>query len=283
MRVTKLLVRTTEVAAATVGVIAVAAPESPPGRAVRRVGARVTRDVRYFAASAPGIGYRLAGRSPDPNVSDDILADRVRSTIGPLEKRLDIPRVHVMVEDHVALLHGDVPNAGDAGRVEDAVLHVSGIDGVESHLHVGLIDGDTRPSEGTVTMPSDAYENLVDAARGAGASHPVAAVHAVLCGFADRVPEHERAQLLGQLPSDVRALTGPPRRHGTRTPRMKTIPQLVAAVTAEGGIEPDRAETITRAVLGALHGLVPYEARDVAATLPSELRTLWEESRTGGA
>ena len=107
----------------------------------------------YAVASAPGILYRLAGRKPDPDVADDVLADRIRSSLGPLEKRLDVPRVHVMVEDHVALLHGDVPDVCDAAAIEHAVMRVSGVDGVESHLHAGLLVGDTRPSEGAAVPP----------------------------------------------------------------------------------------------------------------------------------
>jgi uncharacterized protein (DUF2267 family) len=61
---------------------------------------------------------------------------------------------------------------------------------------------------------------------------------------------------------------------------LKTVPELVAAISAEGEIEADRAEAITRAVVAALRALVPYEAHDVAATLPSELRALWNEQRT---
>ncbi len=276
MRATRRLVQGAGLVAGAVGAITAAAPDSRVGRAARRVGGRLVRDARYIAKSAPGIRYRLTGRQPDPNVSDDILADRVRSSLGPLEKRLDVPRVHVMVEDHVAIVHGDVPDAVDATRIEHAVLRVSGIEGVESHLHLGLISGDTRPSQRRISVPSEALDALLAAANGAGAHHPIAAVHAVLCGFMDRVPEDERGQLLGQLPADVRALAGPPRRHGERAPRLKSLPQLVAAVTAEGGIEPERAEGITRAVIAALRPLVPHEAHDVGATLPAELRTLWE-------
>lgn len=85
-----------------------------------------------LAGTAAGFRYRLAGRHPAPDVADDILADRLRSALGPLEKRLDLPRLHVMVEEGVALLHGavgtseeeaaiiaaagDVPASGACGR-----------------------------------------------------------------------------------------------------------------------------------------------------------------------
>jgi uncharacterized protein (DUF2267 family) len=56
------------------------------------------------------------------------------------------------------------------------------------------------------------------------------------------------------------------------------VPQLVAAVTTEGGIEGRHAEQITRAVVVTLRDLVPEEAADVAAVLPAELREFWEAS-----
>jgi uncharacterized protein (DUF2267 family) len=158
-------------------------------------------------------------------------------------------------------------------------MRISGVSGVESHLHAALVPGDTRPSQGAAAPqpPSEALGSLLDAARDAGAVwYPAAAVHAVLCGFADRMPEGERDQVFAHLPADVRALAGPVRRHGERPPRLRTLPQLVAAVTAEGGVEPRRAEEITRAVVATLRGLVRDEARDVAAVLPVELRELWE-------
>jgi len=279
MTITRRLVQAAGLTAGAIGAVAVAAPDTAVGRSARRAADRLSRDVRYAVASAPGILYRLSGREPDPNVPDDVLADRVRSSIGPLEKRLDIPHVHVMVDDHVVIVHGEVSSERDACAIEHAIMRVSGVEGVESHLHPGLAPGDTRPSQGAAVppAPSSAMRTLLDAARDAGAgSDPRPAVHAVLCGFTDRLPEDERAQLVAHLPADVRALAGPARRHGERTPRLKTVPQLVAAVIAEGGIEPAHADDITRAVVASLRGLVREEARDVAAVLPADLRELWE-------
>jgi len=277
MRTTRRLVQFGGLVAGVVGTVAVAAPDTAVGRGARRLADRFARDMRYVATSAPGILYKLSGRRPDPDVSDDVLADRIRSTLGPLEKRLDVPRVHVTVEDHFAILHGDVPSHRAACAVERATLRVSGVSGVESHLHVGLEPGDTRPSEGRGAPgpPSHALQAMLDAASNAGASDARAAVHAVLCGFSDRIPADEREQVFAHLPADVRSLAGPARRRGEHPPRLKSIPQLVAAITAEGGIEPGRAEAITRAVVGALRSLVPDEAGDVAAVLSAELRELW--------
>ena len=279
MAITRRLVQAAGLAAGVIGVVAASAPDSAVGRAARRLADRLARDVGYAAASAPGILYRLAGRRPDPNVSDDVLVDRIRSSLGPLEKRLDVPRVHVMVDDHVAIVHGEVPDERDACAIEHAIMRISGVTGVESHLHAGLVSGDTRPSQGAAVSqpPSEALRSLLDAARDAGAgAYSRAAVHAVLCGFADRMPEDERDQVFAHLPADVRALAGPVRRHGERPPRLRTLPQLVAAVTAEGGVEPRHADEITRVVVAALRGLVRNEARDVSAVLPGELRELWE-------
>ena len=59
-----------------------------------------------------------------------------------------------MVENHVALLHGDVATRADAEAIEKAVAAVSGVEGVNSHLHIGLMKSDTRPSEGHQPAPS---------------------------------------------------------------------------------------------------------------------------------
>jgi Uncharacterized conserved protein (DUF2267)/BON domain len=278
MRTAKILVRAGAITATAIGAVAAVRPDTEIGRAARRLANRLSRDVRYMVGSAPGILYRLAGRHPDPNVPDDVLADRIRSGLGPLERRLDVPHVHVMVDHHTAILHGSVPTLADAALIEFAVMRISGVEGVESHLHHGLTPGDTRPSEGAITLAqSDALARLLDAAHEAGAGDPSGAVHAVLCGFGDRIPTNERDQLLAHLPADVRVLMTGPRRTGSH-PRLRTVPQLVAAVVAEGGVEPPRAEGITRAVVATLRTLVPDEAPDVSAVLPEELRALWDSS-----
>ncbi len=282
MRVTKRLVQGTAMAAGLLGAAAVAAPDTPGGRAIRRLADRMARDVRYAVGTAPGILYRLAGRQPDPDVSDDILADRVRSTIGPVLKRLDVPHVHVMVTHHIAFLHGDVASAYEALVIEQSVLEVAGIDGVESHLHAGLIRGDTRPSLGRAAPlpPSHARQVLLEAASHAGASEPRVAAHAVLCRFLDRIPEGEREQVLAHLPDDVKELAGPPQRHGAHAERYRTFDDLVTAVRAEEAIAPEFAAELTRRVVATLRSLVPEETDDVSAVLPAELREVWGTAPT---
>lgn len=279
MRTTRILVRGASAVAGFVGAAAAVAPDSRIGRTARSLADRLARAARYFSSSTPGLLYRLAGRRPDPDVSDETLADRIRSELGPLQRRLDTPRVRVMVDDRIAILHGDVPDERAARMIEKATLRVSGVQGIESHLHPGLARGDTRPSEGRAAgQPrSAALTALLTAARDAGADDDHAAVHAVLCGFTGRIPDDEREQLTVHLPTDVRMLAGPPKLSGERG-RVRKVEQLVSMIVEEGGVPPDRAEGITRSVLGALRRLVPEESADIAAVLPPELRELWEKA-----
>ena len=108
----------------------------------------LARQVHGMRGRLRGCIYRLRRSRPDPDVIDLVLADRIRSTLGPLQKRLDLPHIHVMVHDHVALLHGEVSSYRQVDEIDTAVAAVSGVAGVDSWLHVGLIAGDTRPSAG---------------------------------------------------------------------------------------------------------------------------------------
>jgi hypothetical protein len=138
------------VVAIGVGVVAgaVLRPGSRAQRGLRRGGTHLGRHLRYWRGQLHGLLYSARGGRPDPFVSDDILADRVRSELGPLEAELDIPRLHVMAENHVVLLHGEVATEDQLDLVEQAVSAVSGVAGLRSHLSVGLLPSDTRPSAG---------------------------------------------------------------------------------------------------------------------------------------
>jgi osmotically-inducible protein OsmY len=122
-------------------------------RTLRRAAELAIRKARYEAGRAKGVQYRLSGRHPSTEVDVRTLTDRVRSMLGPLEKRLDLPHIHVMAEDHAVLLHGEVASKSDADEIERAVRQTAGVERVESYLHVGLIRGDTRPSEGRNVRP----------------------------------------------------------------------------------------------------------------------------------
>jgi uncharacterized protein (DUF2267 family) len=247
-------------------------------RIARRVAADLERRTRYLRNAWPGIRYRAAGRHPDVDVSDDVLADRVRSMLGPVEHRLDVPRVHVMVNDGVTTLHGVVASDVDAHELEYTTHRVPGVRGVASYLHVGLRPSDTRPSEGRASQhPSAAHETLVKAARDAGvpAGAEERAVRAVLGPFFERVPIDEREQVFGHLPADARALAEAPRRHG-RT-RLRTIDELDDEIERVAGVDPLVADALRFTVLGALRDLVPEEVADVAAVLPAGLRAAWTQ------
>lgn len=232
------------------------------------------RDARH---RADGLRYRLRGRRPDPNVSDDVLADRVRSALGSLERRLDIPRVHVLVDHHVVWLHGTVNRGADVEAIERAVMRVSGVDAVGSHLHVGLARGDTRPSEGRAAVQhSDAYRRMVAATRGAGVPRhwePVA-IGSVLSTLAARVPHGEFVHLAAHLPPDVRALCDPRPVRPARP--LRTDDDFIAAVVARGGVPERHGRRTVEAALRELRRLVPEEANDIAAVLPHDVRAMWE-------
>jgi uncharacterized protein (DUF2267 family) len=247
-------------------------------RLVRQGCDEAGRQLRYLRGHLRGASYRLRGQRPDPEVIDNVLADRIRSSLGPLEKRLDLPHVHVMVDDHIALLHGEVTSEADVDELMQAVAAVSGVVGVESYLHVGLTGGDSRPSAGRVGQPpSDAMKRLLDAIGSdvdPESSRPV--LRAILATFADRLPAGERDRLAAHLPADVRVLFTAPRRTKREAPP-RTVHELVARIAAATSELPGgKAEQITAAVLSTLRLLVPEEERHVSAVLPPELRDLWE-------
>lgn len=134
---------------ALAGTVIVLRPGTSAHRFARRQVHALGRWVRFTSGRLSGLGYRLRGGHPDPDVTDDVLADRIRSSIGVVEKRLDIPHVLVTVNHHTAVLHGVVGSEADEREITDSVAAVSGVHGVESRLHIGLDDGmDTRPSVG---------------------------------------------------------------------------------------------------------------------------------------
>jgi uncharacterized protein (DUF2267 family) len=272
----KYLMKSVMVGASVVGVAVAAARSTEIGRIVRRVSADVEQRSRALRSAWPGIRYRAAGRHPDLDVSDEVLAQRVRSVLGPVERRLDIPRAHVTVDDGVATLHGVVSSDLDAHELEYTTHRVPGVRGVASYLHVGLGPSDTRPSEGRASRHSSAaYEALLEAARRAGvdAGAEERCVRAVLGPFMERVPLDEREQVFAHLPADARALAEAPRRHG-RT-RLRTVDDLDDEVERIAGVDPLVADALSFTILGALRALVPEEAADVAAVLPAGLRAAW--------
>ena len=83
---------------------------------------------------AKGLAYRATRRHPSTKVDDSVLADRIRSTIGPLEKQLQNSRITVTVENGIAILHGDIESSEAATQIEEAVRAVAGVHGIRTHL-----------------------------------------------------------------------------------------------------------------------------------------------------
>jgi BON domain len=96
--------------------------------------ADLRRRGHHLAGRAKGLAYRSLRRHPDSDVDDATLADRVRSSIGPLEKRLHVPRVHVTVENGTVILHGELPDGQAEAQIVEAVRNIAGVRGVQSHL-----------------------------------------------------------------------------------------------------------------------------------------------------
>jgi len=263
--------------AAMLGGVAFLRPGTRTNRVLRHQLAVIGRRLRNLANQAQGLRYRLRGGQPDPEVTGTRLADRVRSTLGPLEKRLDLPRVHVVAEGHIVLLHGGVGAPSDASEIEAAVALVPGVHRVESHLHVGLIRGDTRPSSGRkVHQPSAAYRRLLHAATVNGVDSPLAeaTLSAVLAAFAERIPEGERVQVAIHLPADVRVLFTPTQ---TGVAPVRTMGELIDRVADAVPNIPHRTlAEATEALVRELRALVPEERADIAAVLPpTDLRDPW--------
>lgn len=243
-------------------------------RQVHSLRRELARRAHYLQGVTEGWRYWRQGRHPAWKVSDAVLVDRIRSELGPVEKRLDIPRVHVMVKDHLATIHGDVVSEDQVDELVRAVEMVAGVEGVRPHLHVGLTRGETRPSESRAhPPPSPAFQRLVGAASGPTGPDATKGAEAVLSTLADRLPPGELSHLRAHLPADVRAFL---LHQGPKAPgRIRHTDEFVDAVAAKGSLDPDTAETLVRTVLPALRALVPEEVADISAVLPAELRDLW--------
>ncbi len=247
-------------------------------RASRKLARRLMGELRHQVGLLAGARYRIGGHHPDPNVCDGVLADRVSSTLGPLEHHLDIPRVRVRAEGHEVHLYGRVTSQAQADMIVSAVREISGVHGVVSDLHIGLLPGDTRPSQGTANPPpSVALTTMLSAARDGGAREGAerACVRSVLSTFMALLPEGERRHVLTHLPNDLCMVAEPlrPRWAGIAHPRR--LDKFVIA--ALPNVDPQCRESVVISVIGALRNLVPEESVDVAAVLPKGLRALWGE------
>lgn len=212
------------------------------------------------------------------------LADVVRTTLGPLMKRLDLPRIHVMAEGRRVLLHGDVAREADALAIERAVEKLPDVEVVESHLHVGLVPGDTRPSEGT-HAPSAMMTALLQAADSVGIQGAPgrAAAWGALSAILEQVPAPERQHVFSHLPADVCAFVRPRRHFGDEQLHWQTELQLDAATALRGGISLEESAKLVPLIIRVLKKFVPEEAQDIQATLHTQLKQLWGATEPEGA
>ena len=269
--------RTALIGAGAVAALGIGILERTPGgrKLSRHMARRVTRLAKYESGRLEGIRYHLSGRTPDQNAVDSVLADRVRSMLGPLEHHLDIPRLHVSACGHQVTLHGEVDSWDQESEVVRAVRAVPGVHQVTSRLNVGLFAGDSRPSDGAKHRPESAAMRMVlSAAHGAGVSAggERAAARSVLSTFVGMLPDGERAHVVAHLPADVRAMVG--ERHTGSYRQIRHTDEL--SVAALPLLPADQRRTVVESVLGAVRELVPEEAEDVAAVLPEELRQVWK-------
>lgn len=235
-------------------------------------------DTATMTGTKVSVGAREHAREGWSFADDRLTADRVRTAIGPLVAWLDLPHPNVMVCGDEVVLHGDVGCEDDAERLTAAAGQVLGVVDVESHLHIGLGSGDSRPSDGRRTRPpSRAMQRLLAAARRAGRFDRAAgpAVRATVGALLSRLPPREAAHLLSHLPVDVRHLVLRPWQAGRPAARAKHVSEFVHAVSAEAALDAETAEAVVRSVLSELQALVPEEVVDIAAVLPPELREFW--------
>jgi len=170
---------------------------------------------------------------------------------------LDLQRIHVTLDDHLVILHGEVGSENNVDQIMQAVCSISGVVSVESYLHVGLTRGDTRPSASrAIYLPSEALQRLLNAAVDSGIAPSLArsVVRAILATFTSRLLEDAREHVYVHLPADVRSLFAPARR--TRHNSMARMThELVARIIAQAGaLEEIQAMSVTTAVLeGSVH------------------------------
>lgn len=254
------------------------------GAIARRLRRTAAARARYLSGVLEGMAYRLSGAHPAGDVPDAVLTQRVRSILGPLEKRLDVPRLRVETERGIITLTGHVATERDAMELEVATLAIAGVVGVTSRIAIGLTPGDTRPSQGRRAVPSTGYRELCDAVAVALPGTDVTprrALRVILSTFAARIPADERAHLLGHLPGDVRALATPRAAHLTGAQHIRTTDDLIAAISRAGVPgDPIVVERAVASVMQTLAELAPEEIADIAAVLPAGLRAFWAGALT---
>lgn len=211
-------------------------------------------------------------------VSDVTVVDRVRMRLDPVTDELRLPPVRVTVANHIATLHGQVRETSEASVIEDAVASTEGVEGVISHLGLG-VNPSVAPSEGEPEPhESSALRSLLASARAGGCppAGDYAAVRTILAIFFEHLPLGDRTELLVHLPSDVRRLATSPRRRGIAISLLaNNLDTIVDAVASVVEIPRQEARDVVVTVLQTLRELLPEGSRAIQTHLPNDLADLW--------
>ena len=221
------------------------------------------------------------------NTSDDgLVADRIRSELGPLLKSLDQPHVHVMVSGGIAVLHGDVTDLAAGAAIEARVLATPGVRSVQSHLHVGLLPSDTVPSTGHAHERSPLLVELEHIVADCGfwsATEARRTLSGLLGVYSQRLGFEARRRFLDHLPADVRRLAQPPRWLSDDLSTVRREHDFAQTVAIATGTDKVQADQLVRRVLPVLRRHAPGDSSIIALALPPELRAIWLEHPSAGA
>ena len=218
---------------------------------------------------------RLAAATgrPEHHWSEDgVIADRVRSELGPVLKSLDHPHVHVAVVDGIVSLHGDAADGHAKAAIESTAVHTAGVRGLDSHLHLGLGAGDSRPSAGHHGERSALLTDLDRVLSESGLvprPQQRRVLRLLLGAFAASLPPKSRDRLLDHLPADVRRLATPlVWRNGTAL-----ADDPVAPAVESMGLDHGDAEHLWARLVTVLRAHAPGDKELFSTPLPVRDRT----------
>ena len=209
---------------------------------------------------------------------DGILADRVRSELGPLLKHLDQPRIHVSSLRGDVILRGDVRDPLTRVAIEVAAGRVAGVATVHSYLQVGLRSGESVPSSGRQRQRSPMLRTLSHIVEHAGypcESEQRFILHGLLGAFMSRLSAGIRHRVLAHLPEDVRQLATPRALSAAAATAGESRDDFVQFAGVVASVDRHVAETLLAALLAEVRSHVPADADVVEAALPAALRPLW--------
>jgi BON domain len=181
------------------------------------------------------------------------LADRIRTALGPILTNLDLPRLHVMAEQHHVLLHGEVSTAEQERLIVGLIEEIPGVHTIESHLHIGLLPGDTQPSDGHRGPSEMSHELLLAATQiGLEGSPARCAISAAVRCIFEELGVDSQESLRQLLPLDVARFTQPNIRLGNPNAQFSQTLSLSNMVAFRGGLTFAHARTFVPLVIEIL-------------------------------